>query len=406
MKAIMSLGIYVHIPYCKQLCPYCDFSRYLIDKIMPPEKYVELLKLEISARALAVGPRSIQSLYFGGGTPSLFEPKLIVSVIEQLANHGFTLDKNAELTIEIDPGTIDERKLDALVLAGFTRFSVGAQSFNDRLLKLAGRKHSSIQTRALLTTMKKKQLTYSFDLLFSLPTQSLENLREDLLSVLDFDPSHLSAYLLNLAENHPMNVGRPNDDIQVAMFAEVERALLTKNILRYEISNFAKPGYESKHNLLYWRDQEYWGIGVSSHSYLKPSGTKSLWGERFSNPKRIQPYEAQIRSWQDSNAANSTWHFADGLAPEDFESLALHQSLTDFCHTGLRLVSGLSERSVVEKFSASIWAGVIVRLNSLVARGLIFSVDGTDRWALTDQGKLLANLVFEKLIFSKGELAL
>ncbi len=395
----MRFGIYVHIPYCKQLCPYCDFSRYLIDKIMPPEKYVELLKKEISARAATVGPRAIQSLYFGGGTPSLIEPKLIVSVINELANHGFALDKNAELTIEVDPGTIDEKKLDALVTAGFNRFSVGAQSFNDRLLKLAGRKHSSSDTISLLKILKTRNLIFSFDLLFSLPTQSLEDLNLDLEQVLYFDPSHLSAYLLNLEDKHPMNLGRPSDDIQVEMFGAIEQVLSKKELLRYEISNFAKPGRESKHNLLYWQDQEYWGLGVSSHSYLKTLS----WGERFSNPKRINAYEAQINSWP---ADSANWSFSNGLDPDDYEALAIHQSLTDFCHTSLRLSQGLSKDAVIRKYSLSIWQKVSARLMMLKTQGLVFEALDGEHWCLTQQGKLLANLAFEKLSFSVGELEL
>lgn len=390
----MSFGVYVHIPYCKQLCPYCDFSRYLYDKIMPPEKYVELLKKEIAARALAVGPRPIQTLYFGGGTPSLFEPNLIVAVIDELAIHGFTLEKNAELSIEIDPGTIDEKKLDALIAAGFTRFSVGAQSFSDRLLKLAGRKHSSKDTRELLNFMTERKLNYSFDLLFSLPTQSLEELRTDLENVIHFDPTHLSAYMLNVADNHPMNRARPPDDIQVEMFNEIEQVLLQKNIQRYEISNFAKPGFESKHNLLYWQDQEYWGLGVSAHSYLKSGG---MWGSRFSNSKRIHNYEEQIL-----RERILPWSFANDLLPQEYEALELHQSLSDFCHTSLRLSRGLSAKSLGAKYSLKIWLRVLSRLQNLVAQGLICQID--DFWALTPQGKLLSNIAFEKLSFSADEL--
>ncbi len=396
----MRFGVYVHIPYCKQLCPYCDFSRYLYDKIMPPEKYVELLKQEISARALAVGPRPIQSLYFGGGTPSLFEPKLIVSVISELANHGFNLERNAELTIEIDPGTIDEKKLDALVAAGFTRFSVGAQSFHDRLLKLAGRKHSSLETRELLSLLKAKKLSFSFDLLFSLPTQSLEELRQDLAMVIPFDPSHLSAYMLNVADNHPMNLNRPSDDIQVEMFEEIEKVLLEKNLQRYEISNFAKPGSESKHNLLYWQDQEYWGIGVSAHSYLKTTE----WGSRFSNPKRIGPYETQILGWQDLKKSPDAWDFSKELDSKDFEALKLHQSLTDFCHTSLRLATGISRVDLIKKFSEPVWTLVQARLKLLEEQGFLAPRIEKEAWALTKQGKLLANLAFEKLTFSQDEL--
>jgi oxygen-independent coproporphyrinogen-3 oxidase len=395
----MSFGIYVHIPYCKQLCPYCDFTRYSIDKmskILPPAKYIDLLKKEIKARAKTIGPRSIQTIYFGGGTPSLVEPELIVSVIEELANHGFNIQENAELSIEIDPGTIDEKKLDALIAGGFNRFSVGAQTFSDRLLKVAGRKHSRDDTITLLKMMSQKGLNYSFDLLFALPTQTLSDLEQDLEMALLFQPSHLSAYCLNVAENHPMNQARPMDEVQVEMFALIERILAQKKLYRYEISNFAKPGFESQHNLHYWNDTEYWGLGVSAHSYLK----MGAWGQRFSNPKRIRNYEKQIEDWD--SQADAIWSFQKHLSPEDFEELEAHQSLTDYCHTSLRLTRGLHPQSLLQKFSPKLAGLVELRLKDLEQNELVQHLD--DYWQLTEQGKMLANLVFEKLTFSREEL--
>jgi len=362
---------------------------------MPPAKYIELLLYEIRTRAHDVPLKDLSTIYFGGGTPSLFEPSLILSVINELANVGFQILKDAEVTIEIDPTTVDQTKLETYLKMGVTRFSVGAQTFNARLLELAGRKHKPNDTEVLLELLNKNRVNYSFDLLFGLPSQTLSDVADDVAKALSYQPPHLSAYCLTVPETHPMAQGRAPDDEQVEMITLIESELEKVGVLRYEISNYARPGFESVHNLLYWTDQAYWGLGVASHSYF-PSSRR--WGLRFWNAPSINLYEKDMRAW----SQNSVFTFQSNLPANSHETLELHQSLTDFCHISLRLEAGLNENAARLKFPRSAFAEVETRLAELSNEGLVYSI--ANGWSLTPRGRALSNLVFERLTFLKKDL--
>ncbi len=398
----MKFGVYIHIPYCLQICPYCDFTKYEYGKIMPPEKYVELLASEIRLRSSDIPVKDLDTVYFGGGTPSLFEPRFILAILDELAKAGFRIKDDAEMSIEIDPATVDQSRLDEYKRTGFNRYSVGAQTFNSRLLKIAGRKHTAEDTVKLLTLLKKNGVNYSFDLLFALPTQTLEELRADVVTALSFEPSHLSAYCLTVPNGHPMSIGRAPDEEQVMMFDLIETELEKKGILRYEISSYAKPGSESKHNMLYWTDQAYWGLGAGAHSYFPPGFSSTVdstapWGLRFWNAPSLTAYEREIKSWN-----RPSWSFVRDLPEHEREFLEKHQSLTDFCHTSLRLVRGLEMNALRLKFGeATEWA-VTKELQALEAEHLVFRTPAG--WALTAKGRALANVVFERLTFLREDL--
>ena len=405
----MAFGIYVHVPYCLQLCPYCDFTKYEwgpknTSKTLAPDKYVELVRKEIRDRAEGVREKDVSTIYFGGGTPSLLEPSLILSLIDEVANAGFHL-KGPEISLEIDPATIDEARLDQLLEGGVTRFSVGAQTFNDRLLKVAGRKHTSKDTIELLEILKRRKVNYSFDLLFALPSQTLAELKEDVERAIDFGPSHLSAYNLTVPEGHKLDAGRAPEGEQIEMFDLIENRLGEAGIHRYEISNFARKGFESKHNSLYWSDDSYWGVGLSSHSFL--SGTalteeeraKAPFGVRFWNRRAMKEYEKEISG---GVASDHPWSFVTDLPDAQKEVLREYQAMTDFLHTSLRPLSGLSENALRLKFSPSSAARAVERLEEIVTYG--WAARNSDGWALTREGRLLANQAFEKLTFLEGEL--
>lgn len=411
----MALGIYIHIPYCLQLCPYCDFTKYEWGKTLEPERYVELVKNEIRARAKGILPREVSTVYFGGGTPSLLEPHLILALLEELEKAGFQLHRNAlshevshkiptEISIEIDPATVDAAKLDQYLAMGISRFSVGAQSFNDRLLKIAGRKHTAQDTVELLTLLKDRGVNYSFDLLFALPTQTLDEVGEDVSRALEFNPSHLSAYCLTVPEGHKMDQGRALEDDQVEMFHVIEDRLKAAGLERYEISNFAKPGFESRHNSLYWADEAYWGIGLSSHSYLPAKAltiedqTLAPFGARFWNRRAMKEYEKQI-----GETDLSDWSFIKHTPEEQIERLKPHQALTDFLHTSLRRARGLDENALRLKFGNRVAAEISKRLEALLLSGWVAKTQGG--FAMTREGRLVANLLFEKFTFLEEDFA-
>lgn len=387
----MALSVYVHIPYCLQRCRYCDFTTFEQTEIMAPEIYTDWVLQEIRNRYDLWPTSEIATLYFGGGTPSLLAPELIVAIRQELANVGFNFTRDCETTIEINPATLTEEKLEKYLSAGFNRFSVGAQTFDDALLKLCGRKHNAADTRETLRLLHKYNLNYSFDLLFALPSQTLRGLKLDLEEVASFAPPHLSAYCLTVPESHPMSMGRPPEDEQISMFELIESELLKVGLRKYEISNFAKPGSESRHNLAYWLDRSYWGIGLSSHSYSREHLPHGL---RFWNPKSLTVYGAQVASRAPSFPS---------LLPEDqYEKLFTHEALTDFAHMHLRTVRGLPLEALRKKWPAQIFDKLLPRLNKLVAQDLLAFEN--EHWSLTQKGQLISNRVFAELTFLERDL--
>ncbi len=395
-------GLYVHIPYCLQICTYCDFVKFESRDLPPNGEYVSLLQRELRTRSVAFGTRELTSIYFGGGTPSLFSPAEILSVLQAIATESdgrLRIAKNAEITLEINPGTITEASLDEFLKIGVTRFSVGAQTFDEELLKVTGRKHSVPDTVATLKMLAARELNYSFDLLFGLPRQKLEGVAKDVERALEFNPAHLSAYNLTVPSKHPLNVGRASDDVQAEMFELIERDLEKAGILRYEVSNFAKPGFESQHNQLYWSDTAYWGLGIGSHSYI-PRGDASLsnasepWGVRFWNPATIAAYRGELDQAKDAR-------FWSNLKSERIETLQLHEALTDFTHTALRSQVGLKRQAVNDKFGVSVANLVSVRLADPAL--VDFVKERLGAWILTRKGQAMADRVFESVTFLKED---
>jgi putative oxygen-independent coproporphyrinogen III oxidase len=339
----MAFGVYVHIPYCIQRCTYCDFATYEQSKILPPDQYVDLVLKEIRQKRGYYTPQSLDTIYFGGGTPSLIPAHLIVAIIKELGRYGFTTRPDTEITIEINPATIDREKLKIYLDHGVNRFSVGAQTFDDRLLKMVRREHSAKQTLETLDLLRSYGLNFSFDILFALPSQTVQGLQRDVQIAVEQGAKHISPYCLTVPDGHPLSKGRPIDDEQVEMFDIIANELTSKGFQQYEISNFALPGYESRHNLLYWIDEPYWGLGLSSHSYSK----ESPWGTRYWNINSIGEYEKQILSLGDQVFTSPTLQ----LPASQFEVLEMHQALTDFCHTSMRLMRGLNVKALEKKFS-------------------------------------------------------
>ncbi len=386
-------GVYIHIPYCIQRCSYCDFATYVQTEILPPEKYIELVKREIRLRRHYLDfsqseDLHLDTLYFGGGTPSLISSDLIVDLIAELNKQGLKTSPLTEITIEINPATVSEKKLNHYLENGFNRFSVGAQTFHDRLLKMVKREHSSNQTKETLALLRKYNLNFSFDLLFALPTQSLEELRQDVLTAVDLGSSHISPYCLTVPEGHPLSLNRPLDEEQIEMFSIIHDNLNAAKFKRYEISNYGLSGCESQHNLLYWQDQDFWGLGLSAHSYSKKkaySKKNTSWGFRYWNPNNIQVYENQIQ--QNLSELDST----------QIEFLAQHQALTDFCHTSLRLEAGLNLDSLQAKFGERLTKIVNDLAKPMVERQLLSQ--NSEGFQLTNEGILISNQIFEKFTF-------
>ncbi|MFS4458888.1 radical SAM family heme chaperone HemW [Bdellovibrio sp. HCB2-146] len=390
----MAFGVYVHIPYCIQRCTYCDFATYEQSKILPPDQYVQVLFSEIRQKHKYYTPRKLDTLYFGGGTPSLIPAPLIVSIIKELEKFGYTTGPDTEVTIEINPATINTDKLKMYLDHGVNRFSVGAQTFDNRLLKMVHREHNAQQTLETLDLLRKHNLNFSFDILFALPSQTLEGLKNDVRIAIEQGARHLSPYCLTVPDGHPLSKGRPIEDEQVEMFEFIEQELTGKGFQQYEISNFALPGYESQHNLLYWTDQEYWGLGLSAHSYSR----STPWGTRYWNVNAIGEYTKQIQGDGSQEFLAPHKH----LPESQFEVLEIHQALTDFCHTSLRLMRGLKVNELQSKFPEAISSRVLNILANIENKGWVRKAE--DSWSLTREGIVLSNRVFQDLTFLSGEI--
>lgn len=389
----MAFGVYVHIPYCIQRCTYCDFATYEQSKILPPDQYVQLLFEEIRQKHRYYQPQKLDTLYFGGGTPSLIPAHLIVAVIKELGRYGYTTGPDTEITIEINPATVDKEKLKMYIDHGVNRFSVGAQTFDDRLLKMVHREHSAKQTLETLDLLRAHNLNFSFDILFALPSQTLEGLQNDVRIAVEQGAKHISPYCLTVPEGHPLSKGRALEDEQVDMFDFIASQLTGHGFQQYEISNFAIPGYESRHNMLYWIDQPYWSLGLSSHSYSK----ESKWGTRYWNLNSIGEYKKQILEFEGKEFTSPALHLPDAQV----EQLEMHQALTDFCHTSMRLMRGLSERELQEKFPVAVYHQISSIMNKLVSNGWVQS--DQEHWKLTREGLVISNKVFQELTFLKED---
>lgn len=384
-------GIYVHIPFCIQRCSYCDFATYSQDQISPNQEYVEALLLEAQKRRNIFSQTKLDTLYFGGGTPSLLEPVQIKQIIDGIYDLGFEFSSDIEITLEVNPATLNEEKCIDLKKAGVNRLSIGCQSFDDQFLKICNREHNTQDTLNTVFLAQKYFDNYSLDLLFSLPKQGLGQLESDLKQISQLNPPHVSAYCLTLPEQHPMNSGRCSDSEQVKMFELIHNSLEKLELEQYEISNFAKSGFQSQHNNLYWTDANYWGIGLSAHSYKNDQ-----WGIRFWNPSTYQGYMKMVQELSETSLISSSF------SEKNYETLAKHESLTDFCHTHLRLQKGLPLALVHQKFGNSAANCTQKRLQSLSEKNLL--INEQDQWRLSDQGLLLSNLVFSELLFSESDI--
>lgn len=381
------ISLYVHVPYCLQKCHYCDFVKFGVDELPPIEDYFKLLLLELKHLRLKK-TQKIKTLYFGGGTPSLAPAKELEKIITSVSD-SFT--QNPEITLEINPGSLKAKDYSDLKTLWFNRFSVGVQSFNDSFLKACGRKHTAKDSINDLKLLEQFGFNYSMDLLFGLPNQSLADLQNDLDTIADFKPKHVSPYNLTLPNGHFFNKNRASDEKQAEMMNLIAEKLFAFNCFRYEISNFAQKGFESKHNLGYWEDRTYYGLGMGAHSYDKTFGE---WGVRYWNPGTYSKYENLVTTGNQKYRTK--------------ELLKLHEALTDFCHTSLRQTKGLSRLKLLKKFQEknipnSLWT----ELSGLEKRDLIKynEINKTQHWCLTSTGFKIPNEVFRRLCFLEEDLA-
>ena len=390
------IALYVHIPFCETKCPYCDFNTYAkIESLIPG--YVSALRTEIELWAGLLDGPSVRTVFFGGGTPS-YLPSNDISALMTTISESFTLQDDAEITLEANPGDFTPDKLNHFLDAGINRLSIGVQSFDDGLLKLLGRRHSAADAvEAYLMARDAGFDNVSIDLMYGLPHQTIEHWRETLAGTADLRPPHVSLYALTLEGGTPMEhsvsqgtLPTPDPDLAADMYALAEHDLDALGYRHYEISNWAADGKLGLHNIVYWRNEPYLGVGPGAHS--------SLANHRFSNLKPPREYVKRLRdhpsiaatlegSKEDTHAALQSIPVVDSIEFID-RSLEMAETMM----LGLRLDTGVSVPAFEARFGASPLKAYRDIFDELLPTGLVEVVDGRIR--LTDKGRFLSNEVF------------
>lgn len=384
------IGLYIHIPFCKQKCSYCDFCSYA-NKESFIKRYIQCVLKEI----IEVGNNNkidfengkddlflVKTIYIGGGTPSLIDSKYIVQIIEDIKLN-FEIDEKAEITIEVNPGTVTLEKLEDYKRAGINRLSIGLQSTHEHLLKEIGRIHTYLDFLDTFRFAREAGFeNINVDLMIGIPNQTLEEVKDSIEEIVSMEPEHISVYSLILEENTPLfkkveeGLELPNEDLERKMYWAVKQTLEQNNYIHYEISNFAKKGYESKHNLDCWNQKEYIGFGVAAHSYTN--------GIRYSNIENLEQY---IKNYEeDKTEENLVFH-----EKQDMEAMQKEYMLL-----GLRKIDGVSIQEFKIKFVANPVFLYHDKLEKLVNEELV-EIDG-DQIKLTNKGLDLANIVWEEFI--------
>ncbi|MBO5479395.1 MAG: oxygen-independent coproporphyrinogen III oxidase [Clostridia bacterium] len=369
------LGIYIHIPFCKQKCYYCDFISFS-QKEEKVNEYVEALKKEIISNKDKAKDYKVTTIYIGGGTPSYINSKNIISVLETLKEN-YPVEKDAEVTIEINPGTVTKEKLEDYKKAGVNRISIGLQSANNKLLKEIGRIHTYEEfLEAYRLSRKVGFNNINVDLMLALPNQTEDILEESLKNVINLKPEHISIYSLILEEGtvleQQISQGKyelPDEETERNMYWKTKKILEENGYLHYEISNFTKPKKESKHNLNCWNQKQYLGFGLAAHSYYNKV--------RYSNTQDLKQYLEEH---------TKTIHETQNKEDEQKEYMLL----------GLRKIQGVSISEFKAKFVQNPIYIFRKELDKLVREELI-EID-IDNIKLTDRGLDLANQVWEEFV--------
>ena len=366
------IGLYVHIPFCVRKCSYCDFCSYPESGISPDKRaaYIKALLSEI--RGYERTERiCVDTVFFGGGTPSLLEPVELEMILNEIRSV-FSVLPSAEITLEANPGTITERKLVSYKSLGVNRLSIGVQSIHDNELKKLGRIHSREDFLAGYRMARAAGFdNVSVDLMYGIPEQTVSSFEKTLDTVIALSPEHISAYGLIVEEGTPFytmrdNLMLPDEDAECDMYELAASKLSAAGYSHYEISNYAKEGRASRHNLHYWRRDEYVGVGVAAHSYFDDV--------RYSNPESMDDYLNGGLSQRDEDVDGS------------FEKAML----------ALRLAEGLSLSEYEKEFSHSFTEGREASISRYVSLGYM-TLNG-DRLALTDSGMYVSNAILSDLL--------
>jgi putative oxygen-independent coproporphyrinogen III oxidase len=347
------LSLYIHIPWCVKKCPYCDFNSHESRQEIPEKRYVAALIADLEQSVPRVYGRKIKSVFFGGGTPSLFSAESIdeiLSTVRMLT----PLDYGAEVTLEANPGTVDTAHFAGYKQAGVNRVSLGIQSFNADYLKALGRIHDDKQAIAAAELALKTFERVNLDVMYALPNQSLAHALQDAQIAVNLNPDHLSFYHLTLEPNtafHRTPPSLPSDDVSADMQEKIEVLLAENGYEHYETSAFCKPNSQARHNLNYWQFGDYLGIGAGAHSKLS-------FHDKITRETRHKSPKAFMENAENGNAVDNTW----AIAQEDLGF--------EFMMNALRLTNGF-EKSLFKNHTGMPWEAISMRVAGALKKGLI-----------------------------------
>ena len=377
-----AFSLYLHIPYCDSKCPYCDFNSYAV-KRWPEREYRETLMIEMAAYAALAPWRdgAVQTVFFGGGTPSLFAPESIAALLDAAFRLWPRRAPRIEITLEANPGTVDRAKLRGFAAAGINRVSFGVQSFQPRHLTQLGRIHSAAEAIEAAGAARDAGVDdVNLDLMFAIPGQTVQEWEDDLATAIALRPQHISAYSLTYEDGTAFATRRRSgalmpvpEEAEVAMFGRTRTLLAAHGFAQYEISNYAPPGHECAHNLNYWRAGAYLGVGAGAHSFAREPGLGRRWGNE-KNPGR---YIEQVR--------------AAGHARVSDEALSAQQAQGEFVFLALRCRAGCDGAAFAQRFGLD-FTRAFPHTESFERDGFLECVDGC--WRLTERGLLFADSIF------------
>ncbi len=374
------IGLYVHIPYCRQKCSYCDFNSYASMEGTVPE-YFNALNNEISSYSDMLQGFTVKTVFMGGGTPSYVDSKYMHQLMSSLNRH-MNIEGDAEISIETNPGTLTEKKLSVYREAGINRLSIGLQAWQNSLLKYLGRIHNieDFITNYKLA-LKAGFNNINVDLIFGIPGQSIKDWTDTIDNISQLDITHLSCYSLKIEEGTPFGLQLEKgklkaveDELDREMYWLAIEKLRNNGFKQYEISNFAREGYECRHNLVYWNAEEYVGFGAGAHSYFNK--------KRFNNVGDIHRYSSLI------NNNESTIENVQAIDEQD--------SMSEYMILRLRLVEGVLSKDFEQRFGVALSTKYSKQIERLVSSGLA-DFNG-NKLRLTQKGLDLANQAFVEFI--------
>jgi len=376
----MIKAAYLHIPFCEHICHYCDFNKVFL-KGQPVDDYLKALDREMKMTLCEFPTDSLETIFVGGGTPTSLNEQQLYTFCESIITN-LPRSENIEFTFEANPGDLSKEKLQILKDAGVNRISLGVQTFNEELLKKIGRVHKAKDVYQTVENAKKVGFeNISIDLIFSLPTQTVQDFKESLTEAFSLDIPHFSAYSLiiepktvfyNLLKKGKLPT--PGEDVEASMYEMLMEEMEMNGFHQYEISNFSRPGFESKHNLTYWNNEYYYGFGAGAHSYVN--------GWRRSNSGPVKKYMEQVNN-------NVLPIFEDHLVTKE-------EQMEEEMFLGLRKTEGVSIAHFYEKFALDPLNLFAKELSDLSAKQWIEVQN--DNIYLTKKGRLLGNEVFQAFL--------